>query len=220
MIQLIGLFAGMVLVGACANTNTGNRSAEPPKIVTVSIVRSFESLLFQQPALGKSIELDFDKKTTKYDGGTGERMVQGVRLPQSNNDLVLKVTAKRQGSISAPSIFYPEVWVLDSGYQVRKVLPYENYVFRSGRSGFLEGTFFLKGSFANESYLVVTNREVAESDLRVTQTNETRSTMIAPGFATWMVHTGTSAPPTKMIADTEGEVEVMISEYKLLTIGQ
>lgn len=220
MIRLVGLFAGVILVGACSNVNTSNRSADPPKIATVSVVRSFDSLSFQQPVLGKSIQLDFDKKTTKYDSGTGERMVQGVRLPQSNNDLVLKVTTKRQGSISAPSIFYPEVWVLDSGYQVRKVLPHENYVFRSGRSGFLEGTFFLKGLVANESYLIVTNREIAESELKVSQTNETNSTMIAPGFAMWMVHTGTSTPPTKMIADVEGEVEVMISEYKLLTIGQ
>jgi Maltose operon periplasmic protein precursor (MalM) len=220
MIRLIGLCAGVVLIGACANTSTVSRPAEPPKPVLVSTVKSFESLSFQQPVLGKAIELDFDKKTTKYHDGISERMVHGVRLPQSKNDLVLKVTAKRQGSISAPSIFYPEVWVLDAGFQVRKVLPYENYVFRSGRSGFLEGTFFLKGPAANERYLIVTSREIPDSELKATQTNETKSTLIAPGFAMWMVHTGTSTPPTKMIADTQGEIEVMIAEYKLLTIGR
>jgi hypothetical protein len=220
MIRSIVISVGALLLSACAATTAGSRSPESPTAAVVPAASRFDSLLFQQPVLGKSFELDFDSKTTKYDDGSGERMVQGIRLPQSNVELEVKVTTKRQGSVLEPSIFYPELWVLGSGYQIKKILPHQNFVFRAGRTGFLGATFFLKGAAADEHYLIVTSREVAESDLKVTQTNETKSTMIAPGFAMWMVHTGTSTPPTKMIADTRGEVEVTIAEYKLRTIGQ
>jgi Maltose operon periplasmic protein precursor (MalM) len=220
MIRSIVIAAATLFLAGCATTSTGNRPPESPPPASVLTVGDFSSLSFQQPVLGKAIDLDFDSKTTKYDNGSVVRMVHGIRLPQSSGELTVKVITKRQGSVSEPSIFYPELWILDSVFQTKKILPHQNFVFRAGRSGFLEATFFLKGAAVDEHYLVVTNREVAESDLKVTQTNETKSTMTAPGFAMWMLHTGTSTPPTKMIASTRGEVEVTIAEYKLRTIEQ
>ena len=212
----MGLTIALLFLSACASTNAKRSpSAEP-----VAAVTPLSEVVYQQPQLGKAIDLDFDDSTTRYNDGQSDRLVQGVKLPASGADIVIKVVTRRQGSTEAPAIFYPEIRVLDAAFQVTKVLPHGNYVYRAGGKAFLEGTFFLKGPSSNEHYLIVTNRDIADSDLKVAQTNVTESHMIAPGFATWMVHTGTSTPPTKMIAESEGEVEITISEYVLRTIDQ
>ena len=82
----------------------------------------------------------------------------------------------------------------------------------------METTFYLNGVSANEHFLLVTNRDIAESDFKVSQTNRTDGTLIAPGFGGWMIFRGTSTTPTKMSAETKGEVEVTISEHKALTV--
>ena len=215
-VDRIGLTIALLCLGACASTNPKPTPAAEP----AAVVASFNQVSYQQPQLGKTIDLDFDDRTVRYNDGHSDRLVQGVKLPASGVDLVVKVVTKRQGSLEEPAIFYPEVRVLDAAFQVAKVLPHGNYVYRSGGKAFLEGTFFLKGPSGNEHYLIVTNRDIADADLKVAQTNVTESHMIAPGFAFWMVHTGTSTPPTKMIADSEGEVEITISEYVLRTIDQ
>ena len=58
----------------------------------------------------------------------------------------------------------------------------DDYVYRSGSKAFLEGTFFLKGRSSNEHYLIVSNRDIADSELKVAQTNVSENHMIAPLF--------------------------------------
>ena len=214
----IGWCLVAILFGACANTNTKKTVESATK--RAAPIGSLGALSYQQPVLGKSISLDFDDDTTLYNDGGSDRPVQGIRLPDAKAELVVKIVTYRQGTVEEPAIFYPEVRVLDAAFQLTKVLPHNGYVYRAGSKSFLEGTFFLKGPSGNEHYLVVTNREIADSDLKVAQTNVTESHLVAPGFALWTVHTGTSTPPTKMIAHTEGEVTVTISEYALKTIDQ
>jgi Maltose operon periplasmic protein precursor (MalM) len=216
--SVIGWCLVAVLFGACANTSTKKTVESATKRAVPT--ETLSELSYQQPVLGKSISLDFDDDTTLYRDGGSDRPVHGIRLPDAKGELVLKIVTYRQGTVEEPAIFYPEVRVLDATFQMTKVLPYNSYVFRAGSKSFLEGTFFLKGPSANEHYLVITNREIADSDLKVTQTNVTESHLIAPGFALWTVHTGTSTAPTKMIAHTEGEVTVTISEYVLKSIDQ
>jgi Maltose operon periplasmic protein precursor (MalM) len=216
----IYIVAGLVLLNACVHTGKTSRPVEVANPAPPAPTKALETLRYQQTILGKSVELEFDGETEKFDDGKATRTVHGVRLPQASGELVVKVATQREGSISSPSIFYPEVWILDANFQVTRVLPHSKYVFRSGGPGFLEGTFFLKGATANEYYLVVTNRDISESELKVAQSNQTRINMIAPGLAFWAIPTGTSSPPTKMIADTKGEVRITITEYKLLTIDK
>ncbi len=165
MIRII-VVAGVLLISACANTGTSTPAAAN-KTAVVATVNNLEYLPFKQPVLGKSLELEFDQSTTRYNDGKTKRLVHGIRLPQSNGDLIVTVTTKRVGSAGAPSIFYPEVWVLDSRFQLSRVLPSSNYVFRSGRSGFLEGKFLVKGAKRNESHLVVTIGTVPSPNSRL-----------------------------------------------------
>ena len=217
-VRIIGWCLIASFLSACANANTKKTVESATK--RAAPIGSLSALLYQQSILGKSISLDFDDDTTLYNDGGADRPVQGIRLPAAKGELVVKVVTYRQGKVEEPAIFYPEVRVLDAGFQMAKILPHSSYVFRAGSKSFLEGTFFLKGLSSNEFYLVVTNREIADSELKLAQTNVTESHLIAPGFAFWTVHTGTSTPPTKMIAHTEGEVTVTISEYALKSIDQ
>lgn len=218
-LYLVCFVSATMLLGGCA-TNNALKQAEPkPAAKPAPVFTDLASATVLQAVMGKKIELDFDDQTPRFDDGASPRPVFLVRLPPATAQLTAKVTTQREGTVTNPSIFYPEVRVLDANYRLVKVIPHQNYVYRGASSdGTLETTFYLNGPSANEHFLLVTNRDVSESDLKVSQTNRTDGSLIAPGLAFWMVFRGTSTTPTKMIADTKGEVEVTIAEHKVLTV--
>ena len=110
----MGLTIALLFLSACASTNAKRSpSAEP-----VAAVTPLSEVVYQQPQLGKAIDLDFDDSTMRYNDGQSDRFVQGVKLPASGADIVIKVVTRRQGSTEAPAIFYPEIRVLDAAFQV------------------------------------------------------------------------------------------------------
>jgi Maltose operon periplasmic protein precursor (MalM) len=205
--------ASVLLLNACAtNQSTGTQPA--PRIYD-----SWSSVPYIPSQLNKAVEFEFDEESPTLRDKDSIRPVYGLKLPEVQGDLMVKITSDRLGSNNEPEMFYPEVRILNSAFQPLRVVAPESFIYRTGvNKNFLEATIFLNGSEKDERYLGITNRPVDEGELKVAQSNVTQMHTVSTGFAFWMFVTGDNSPPVKMKASKEGEVAVTVSEYRLKTI--
>lgn len=216
----------VVALAACATTGQQHiDQGRTALTASTKVLKSPKDLPFQEVKFGEVQK--FELMQTAYvlqEGGT-RRFVQGFRLPLDKKPLSLRIGSYRVGTVTDPAIFYPEVRVLDSNFQLVRTYAPDEFSYRVTQEGSgLFATLFFNSGNDREAYVLVSNREPADSALKMIQDNVSSSTVIAVpvgvGMVFWAIPTGFSSKPIKMRASQEGKIEVLIEQYKPKIIGQ
>ena len=88
----------------------------------------------------------------------------------------------------------------------------------------LTTTWFFNSGDSGETYVVISERAIAEADLNSTQQNLTTTIPVSVygrgAIFTWMIPTGTSSAPVKMMASPVGQLEIAFEPYRPRKVGE
>lgn len=219
MASMLGLFG-------CATVTTGKQHLENGKAAlqaSTRVLQSVSQVPFPQLNVGEVQKLELGLASNVLEEGGKRRFVQGFSLPQDQKPLSVRLSSYRVGTAEDPVIFYPEVRVFDSRFNLIQTIAPEEFSYRATPNGSgLFATVFFNQDNADQALVLVTGRELEAGALKVSQDNLMSATMVGvpvgTGMVFWYIPTGTSSKPAKMRAAQMGNVEVLIEPYKPRTI--
>lgn len=171
------------------------------------------------------ISFSLDETSAYIEHNGRRRFIKGFRLPAWSGSYSVSIASYRIGSFTDPAVLYPDVRLLDGNFREIRALPPGDYSLRAMRAGeAITATMFINNHDNGEKYLVVSERSIHDADLEKTQQNMTGNVPVTVygrgAILTWMIPTGVSSPPTRMLASPVGQLEVAFEPYRPKKVGE
>ena len=215
------LAAGGCVTAGSQTVKTGNEQLQASQ----KGVAAFDQIGYESVEMGKPLRFAVDENLSYIETAGRRRFLKGFRLPAWSGSYALKLSSFRLGTPADPAILYPDVRVLDAQFREVGAIPASAYLFRTlSGSDALTTTFFFNSHSAGETYVVISERRIADADLDSTQQNVTSTVPVSvygrSAIVTWMIPTGSSTAPVKMAASPVGQLEITFEPYRPLKVGE
>ncbi len=189
------------------------------------VAKSFADLEYAQASMDAPISFALDEMATYIESNGRRRFVKGFRLPAWKGSYSLSIASFRMGSFADPAILYPDVRLLDENFREIRALPSADYSLRTLRTGdAITATMFINSHDNGEKYVIVSERDIQDGELEKIQQNVTGNMAVTvysrAGAVMWMIPTGISSPPARMLASPVGKLEIAFEPYRPKKVGE
>lgn len=222
MKALGALLAALAFAG-CAAPSSRNVALEARGALATKSPIDARSLEYASLVLGQPAKagLGPESPVIEHDGRRSYAM--GWRLPEGVDRLRIQVRSLGFGGVGNKAILYPDVSWLDEGFAMVGRIPPDRYVYRSGADvDSLTADAFVDVATTRAAYLLITERALADAEQAVIQSNASGSVPVVVPLGTvlfvWMIPTGSTAPPARVVASPVGTFELVVDRPALRRI--